>query len=196
MDKITAHYRASQQRESSNASNTSTDLNLPTEVCTGTAKTKEQSQRRAFNLIPIMVSPTTDRLVRTGTQRNSSWPGETFSTQRPNTLPQTCLSIRSFSLAVLRRAIHCRYQSPAGERALAMLRQSKTTRIPINRHRSQEFRFSHSSSRNSFTVGVSHSEEQQSSESRHNPLREILQLRPTSSCGKDRKQDSSFAPRS
>jgi hypothetical protein len=34
---------------------TSTDLNLPTEVCTGTAATKEQSQRRAFNLIPIMV---------------------------------------------------------------------------------------------------------------------------------------------
>jgi hypothetical protein len=26
-----------------------------TEVCTGTAKTKEQPQRRAFNLIPIMV---------------------------------------------------------------------------------------------------------------------------------------------
>jgi hypothetical protein len=73
-------------------------FNLPTEVCTGTAKTKEQSQRRAFNLIPIMVSPTTDRLVRTGTQRNSSWPGETFSNQRPNTLPQTCLSLRAFPL--------------------------------------------------------------------------------------------------
>ncbi len=58
MDKITDHYRAPQQRELSDASNgnTSTDLNLPTEVCTGTAKTKEQSQRRAFNLIPIMVS--------------------------------------------------------------------------------------------------------------------------------------------
>jgi hypothetical protein len=42
---------------SQNPSNgaTSTDLNLPTEVCTGTAKTKERSQRRAFNLIPIMV---------------------------------------------------------------------------------------------------------------------------------------------
>jgi hypothetical protein len=33
--------------------------------------TKEQSQRRAFTL--IMISQTTDRLVRTGTQRNSSW---------------------------------------------------------------------------------------------------------------------------
>ena len=68
--------RLSGLTESVSNGTTSTDLNLPTEVCTGTAKTKEQSQRRAFNLIPIMVSPTTDRLVRTGTQRNSSWPGE------------------------------------------------------------------------------------------------------------------------
>jgi hypothetical protein len=29
-----------------------------------------------------------------------------ISTQRPNTLPQTCLLARSFSLAVLRRTIH------------------------------------------------------------------------------------------
>jgi hypothetical protein len=42
--------------DSASNGTTSTDLNLPTEVCTGTAKTKEQSQRRAFNLIPIMVS--------------------------------------------------------------------------------------------------------------------------------------------
>ena len=93
VDKSTDHFRASQQLELSDSSNhnPSTDLNLPTEVCTGIAKTKEQSQRRAFNLIPITVSTPTDRLVRTGTQRNSSWPGETFSTQRPNTLPQTCL---------------------------------------------------------------------------------------------------------
>jgi hypothetical protein len=57
VDKITDRYRASQQRELAGPSNgnRSTDLNLPTEVCTGTAKTKEQSQRRAFNLIPIMV---------------------------------------------------------------------------------------------------------------------------------------------
>jgi hypothetical protein len=56
-DKITDRHQASQQRELAGPSNgnTSTDLNLPTEVCTGTAKTKEQSQRRAFNLIPIMV---------------------------------------------------------------------------------------------------------------------------------------------
>jgi transposase len=100
VDKSTDHFRASQQRELSDSTtgNTATDLNLHTEVCTGTAKTKEQSQRRAFNLIPIMVSPTTDRLVRTGTQRNSSWPGETFSSQRPNTLPQTCLSLRACPL--------------------------------------------------------------------------------------------------
>jgi hypothetical protein len=41
--------------ESVSNGTTSTDLNLPTEVCTGTATTKEQSQRRAFNLILIMV---------------------------------------------------------------------------------------------------------------------------------------------
>jgi hypothetical protein len=44
--------------------------------------------------------------LRTGTQRNSSWPGETISTQRPNTFAQTCLLAPSFSLAVLRRTIH------------------------------------------------------------------------------------------
>ena len=57
-DKITDHHRSSQQPEVKAPSNgkTFTDLNLPTEVCTGTAKTKEQSQRRAFNLIPKMVS--------------------------------------------------------------------------------------------------------------------------------------------
>jgi hypothetical protein len=41
--------------DSASNGTTSTDLNLPTEVCTGTATTKEQSQRRAFNLIPRMV---------------------------------------------------------------------------------------------------------------------------------------------
>jgi hypothetical protein len=47
--------RLSSLIDSASNGTTSTDLNLPTEVCTGTATTKEQSQRRAFNLIPIMV---------------------------------------------------------------------------------------------------------------------------------------------
>jgi hypothetical protein len=84
------------------------DLNLPTEVCTGTATTKEQSQRRAFNLVPRMVF--NDR--PTYKERHAAeliMARRDISTQRPNTLPQTCLSSRSFSLAVLRRTIHSRY---------------------------------------------------------------------------------------
>ena len=78
---------------------------LPTEVCTGTAKTKEQSQRRAHNLSKRMVS--NDRSVyKEGHARNSSWPGELISTQRPHTFAQTCLLVRNFSLAVVRRTIH------------------------------------------------------------------------------------------
>ena len=73
--------------------------------CTGTAKTKEQSQRRAHNLSKRMVS--NDRSVyKEGHARNSSWPGELISTQRPHTFAQTCLLVRNFSLAVVRRTIH------------------------------------------------------------------------------------------
>ncbi|RSL19325.1 hypothetical protein EDE15_4988 [Edaphobacter aggregans] len=51
--------------------------------------------------------PPTARLVRTDTQRNSSWPGARGSIKRPNTLPQTCLSTK-LTLAVKRRTIHYR----------------------------------------------------------------------------------------
>jgi len=48
-----------------------------------------------------------DRSVyKEGHARNSSWPGELISTQRPHTFAQTCLLVRSFSLAVVRRTIH------------------------------------------------------------------------------------------
>jgi hypothetical protein len=64
--------------------------NSPTEVCTGAARMKEQSQRRVSSLIPTMVfndrSTYKDRHAR-----NSSWPGEIISAQRPNTFAQTCL---------------------------------------------------------------------------------------------------------
>ena len=51
------------------------DLNFPTEVCTGTARTKEQSQRRVRSLIPRMVF--NDRpTYKDRHARNSSWPGE------------------------------------------------------------------------------------------------------------------------
>jgi hypothetical protein len=51
----TISERFSSLTDSASNGTTYTDLNLPTEVCTGTATTKEQSQRRALNLIPIMV---------------------------------------------------------------------------------------------------------------------------------------------
>jgi hypothetical protein len=54
------------------------------------ARTKEQSQRRVQSLILIMVY--NDRGVyKDRHARISSWPGETFSNQRPNTFAQTCL---------------------------------------------------------------------------------------------------------
>ena len=57
-EKTIAHYRASLQRERADPVTAPLQRikGLPTEVCTGTARTKEQSQRRAFNLIPKMVS--------------------------------------------------------------------------------------------------------------------------------------------
>ena len=107
VDKTTDLYRASQQRELAGLSNgpTSTDLNLPTEVCTGTATTKEQSQRRAFNLIPIMVS--NDR--PTCKDRHAA---ELIVARRDvlhlkaEYIAADLSIVRSFSLAVLRRTIH------------------------------------------------------------------------------------------
>ena len=107
MDKTTDLYRASQQRELADLSNgpTSTDLNLPTEVCTGTATTKEQSQRRAFNLIPIMVS--NDRPTC-----KDRYAAELIMARRDvlhskaEYIAADLSIVRSFSLAVLRRTIH------------------------------------------------------------------------------------------
>jgi hypothetical protein len=101
----TITYRLSGLTDSTSNGTTSTDLNLPTEVCTGTATTKEQSQRCAFNLVPRMVF--NDR--PTYKDRHAAeliMARRDISTQRPNTLPQTCLLAQSFSLAVLRRTIH------------------------------------------------------------------------------------------
>ena len=99
--------RLSGLTESVRNGTTSTDLNLPTEVCTGTATTKEQSQRRAFNLILIMVF--NDRpTYKDSHAAELIMARRDISTQRPNTLPQTCLLARSFSLAVLRRTIQYR----------------------------------------------------------------------------------------
>jgi hypothetical protein len=59
-------------------------------------------------------------LVRTGTQRNSSWPGEMISTERPNTLPQTCLSPKLFPC------------SPAADHTLSVLTaSSRVQRLPV-----------------------------------------------------------------
>jgi hypothetical protein len=92
----------------------STDLNLPTEVCTGTATTKEQSQRRAFNLIPIMVfnaRPTCE-------DRHAA----ELIVARRDVLHLKAEYIAAdlsyspqLSLAVLRRTIHYRYQSGLDE---------------------------------------------------------------------------------
>ena len=69
-------------------------IEFTTEVCTGVARTKEQSQRRAFNLIPILVfndRPTCkDRCAAELILARS-----TRLHQRPNTLPQTCLLART-----------------------------------------------------------------------------------------------------
>ena len=83
---------------------TTTALSSPTEVCTGTARTKEQSQRRVFNLILRMVCndrPTyKDRYAR-----NSSWPGDLISPEGRIHLRRLVLSTK-LALAVLRRTIH------------------------------------------------------------------------------------------
>lgn len=70
--------------------------------------TKEQSQRRARNLLPIMVFNGRP-ICKDRHAAEPSWPGECGS-KRPNTLPQTCLSTK-FTLAVTRRTIHNRKQS-------------------------------------------------------------------------------------
>jgi hypothetical protein len=67
------------------------------------------------NLIPIMVS-TTDRLVRTGTQRNSSWPGETNFHSKAEYIAADLSIAPTLSLAGLRRTIHCRYKLGFNER--------------------------------------------------------------------------------
>jgi hypothetical protein len=77
------------------------------QVCIGTARTKEQSKRRICNLITIMVF--NDR--PTCKDRHAAELILARSTrlhQRPNTLPQTCLSTK-LNLAVARRTIHYRY---------------------------------------------------------------------------------------
>jgi hypothetical protein len=78
-------------------------LKFPTEVCTGVARTKEQSQRRVRSLVPKMVF--NDRpTLKDGPARISSWP------VHPKVV-YICADLSSrpnFSLAVLRRTIHFR----------------------------------------------------------------------------------------
>jgi hypothetical protein len=71
-------------------SRTTTMNKLSTEVCTGSARTKEQSQRCIHSLVPTM-GFNVRSAYKDGYARNSSWPGDTISTQRPNTFAQTCL---------------------------------------------------------------------------------------------------------
>jgi hypothetical protein len=63
----------------------------------GVARTKEQSQRRVRSLVLKMVF--NDRpTLKDGHARNSSWPGELVSNQRPYTFAQTCLLAQTFPL--------------------------------------------------------------------------------------------------
>jgi hypothetical protein len=50
-----------------------------TEVCTGSARTKEQSQRCIHSLVPTM-GLNVRSAYKDGYARNSSWPGEKIST--------------------------------------------------------------------------------------------------------------------
>ena len=63
-------------------------------------------KRRAGEPDPRTGRSLTVGVIRTGTRRSSSWPGEPSPTKRPNTFAQTVLR-PTISLAVRRRTIHC-----------------------------------------------------------------------------------------
>jgi len=84
---------------------TTTAFIFPTEVCIGTARTKEQSQRRVCNLIPIMVfndRPTCkDRPAAELILARS-----TLLHQKAEYIAADLSSRPNFPLAVARRTIH------------------------------------------------------------------------------------------
>jgi hypothetical protein len=82
-----SHFTALQRR-----------LESPTEVCTETAWTKEQSQRRVWKPAVRMVSNTDRLIIMTDTRPTHHSQERCMLHKRPNTFAQTCLLALSFSL--------------------------------------------------------------------------------------------------
>src|SRR5277367_5468984 len=86
-------------------SRTTTTNKLSTEVCTGSARTKEQSQRCIHSLVPTM-GLNVRSAYKDGYARNSSWPGERSPHKGRIHLRRLVFSTK-LPLAVARRTIHC-----------------------------------------------------------------------------------------
>jgi hypothetical protein len=91
------------------------ESSFPTEVCTGAARTKEQSQRRVRSLVPRMVSKEQPTDLEGQTRAQLIMARRTSLRSKAEYICADSSPRPRFALAVARRTIHSRYLSALSE---------------------------------------------------------------------------------